>query len=127
MEYISSLVQRVSWSMHGDPPDPADAKLCPKSPEGSDVEYDWSEEDPPLTPAQWDTPVHPSGCWILTMRFDDRVMKDYEEYRAFRQRFGIGNSDYHVERRELFQPTATLREVSRPAGVWGQRWNARIA
>ena len=90
--------------MHGDPPDPEEAMLYKEQAPGEE-EF---EEPVPLTAAQWDTPVHPSGCWILRMSFDERVIKDPEQQRAC----GI-DSDYHVERRELFQPTATLREVSR--------------
>lgn len=64
----------------------------------------------PLTPAQWDMVVHADGPWLLVMRFDERVIKNCEE------ELDTCRSSYRVERRELFEAGATLREVRSAAG-----------
>lgn len=116
MDRVCSLADRLDWAMHwsydGNPPDPASAQIWiyPDSEEEADSDFAGDGVPAPLTSDQLDSVVHPSGRWILDMRFDKRALMEGSAEREAE----AGNrhiSSYHVERRELFEPTATLREV----------------
>lgn len=116
MNKVCKLVSRLEWDMHDDLPDPASAEV-------------WTgrerEDLAPITHAQLDSLVHPSGPWVLLMYFDERALKDGTQKRprgdSPHSRYQVEQEDEEEEhcritREELFQPTATLREM-RPAGA----------
>lgn len=121
----AEVLWTMHWSMDGDvpvgPPDPASAEA-----QGG---WEWDEDGEeqvkrvPITPAQLNTVVHPSGRWILCMEFDARATGEgSKQHQVIKD--SVRTSRYHITREELCEPTATLRQVRGRQRMQGQGQDA---